>query len=72
MVTVKLLLAALLVLPAAFGLGAREVQAPTRPQDPPVDCPLCGIDVRVHAAVLSTCSSLNASFALRALAAFYG
>lgn len=68
----KLLLAALLVLPAAVGLGAHEVQAPTRPQDPPVDCPLCGIDVRVHAAILSSCSSLNARVSLRALAAIYG
>jgi len=68
----KLVLAALLVLPAAIGLGGREVAAPTLPEDPPVDCPLCGIDVRVHALVLSACSSLNAQVTLRALAAFYG
>lgn len=68
----KLVLALLLVVPAAVGVGAREVQAPTLPDEPPVDCPLCGIDVRVHAAIMSACCSLNANMALRGLAAFYG
>ena len=68
----KLVLAALLVLPAAFGFGAREVYAPTRVEDPPADCPLCSMDARLHAAVLGAATSLNATVALRALAAFYG
>jgi hypothetical protein len=68
----KLVLAALLVLPAALGSGAREVHAPTRAAAPRVDCLLCGMDVRLHAAVLGTATTLNASVALRTLSAFYG
>lgn len=68
----KLLLAALLVLPAAIGFGEREVYAPVRVEDPPADCPLCSMDARLHAAVLGSATSLNATFALRALSAFYG
>ena len=68
----KSLLLSLVTLASTLAWNPREVSAPTLPQDPPVDCPLCGIDVRVHAAVLSACCSLNAHISLRTLAAFYG
>lgn len=68
----KFALAALLVLPAVLGSGASEVLAPTRPDDPPLDCPLCGMDARIHARILSATTSLNARASLRVLAAFYG
>ena len=68
----KSLLLSLAALAGGLAWGPREVLAPVRPEDPPVDCFLCGIDVRLHAAVLSSASSLNATIALRALSAFYG
>lgn len=68
----KSLLLALLTLASTLAWSPREVHAPTRTEDPPVECPLCGIDVRVHAAILSSMTSLNAGVALRALSAFYG
>jgi hypothetical protein len=69
---VKSLLLSLVAIASTLAWHPREVSAPMRPQDPPVDCFLCGIDVRLHAAVLSTATRLNASVALRALSAFYG
>jgi hypothetical protein len=69
---VKSLLLSLVALASTLAWSPREVSAPTRPEDPPLDCFLCGIDVRLHAAVLSSATSLNARVALRALSAFYG
>jgi hypothetical protein len=68
----KALLLSLVALSSTLVVSPREVAAPVRPQDPPVDCGLCGIDARLHAAVLSSATSLNATIALRALCAFYG
>ncbi len=68
----KSLLLSLAALAGGLAWSPREVLAPERPEDPPVDCLLCGIDARLHAAVLSSATSLNAKIALRALAAFYG
>lgn len=66
----KSLLLALLTAASALVWNPREVSAPVRPEDPPVDCGLCGVDSRLHAAVLSSATSLNATFALHALSAF--
>jgi len=69
---VKTLLLGLVTFVSTLAWNPREVSAPVRPDNPPVDCGLCGIDARLHAAVLSSATSMNAHIALRALAAFYG
>ena len=68
----KSLLLSLAALAGGLAWSPREVLAPTRPEDPPADCPLCSMDARLHAAVLGAATSLNATVALRALSAFYG
>ena len=68
----KSLLLSLVALASGLAWSPREVLAPTRPEDPPVECPLCSMDSRLHARILTTATSINATLALRALSAFYG
>jgi hypothetical protein len=66
----KSLLLALTTLPAVLLWSPREVMAPVRAEDPPVECPLCGGNAVVHAAIVSTLTATNATVALRVLSAF--
>lgn len=57
---------------AALAWSPREVRAPERVEDPPIECPLCGGDASLHARILARLTSANADVALRALSRLNG
>ena len=69
---VKSLVFSLLALASSLAWSPREVCAPVRVEDPPIECPLCGGNAGVHALIVATLTSTNARVGLRALSAFFG
>jgi len=64
---VKSLALSLAALVGGLAFGPREVLAPERVEDPPIECPLCGGNAAVHATIVVSLTSANASVGLRAL-----
>ena len=62
--------AALATLPLALAGGAPERPAP--PEDPPIECPLCGGNVRLHALIVGALSATNAEAGRRVLVGLLG
>jgi hypothetical protein len=67
---VKILLAAFLTLPLA-ALAAPRGATPPSDDPPPIECPFCGGNVRMHVLVVSALTSANAEAGRRALTAFW-